>query len=175
LPPLRLRPHLAADSRLPVLRSGHKYPRGVRTLPVVVVALAVLAFAAPASAFSPVSTTVSPKTGGHKRAFTVSFVARDVVGDLADLEGSSYTVELAGRRVRTPCDDEETRPIIGLIPAGYRVTVRLRPDTGGWCRGRLSGTVTIVDYGCREPSSSGALNCGLGQEHVVGRFSVRVR
>jgi len=100
-----------------------------------------------------VSVRVSPRRGGRKTTFVISFTAPS---------SARYTVDIAGPR-SSRCDLTRIGPG-HRYKKGMRVRIKIYPDIRGWCRGRYRVTVDEV----AGPS--------LDERFVVGkRVGFRVR
>jgi hypothetical protein len=116
---------------------------------------------------------VHPHAGNRQTTFAVTLTAGDDLG-VHGVVQSGYRIEVTSDR--RGCAGTG----VGLPSAtkGQRLTVRLAPPRGGWCRGRFSG-VLLFQRGpyCPTPAPGQPPRpCPLfpTQELDVGRFAFRV-
>jgi hypothetical protein len=136
--------------------------------------LLILAFAATSAsaAGTAVSPRVSPKTGGPKTAFTVSFKTRQETSR-AGIIDRHYPVEISRKRRKGCIYLRSVRVRYARSGVRVRTVVRAGKRTARWCRGAFTGRVFYVE----EPSCRNQPGCPSfpSTRRQVGKFSVRVR
>jgi hypothetical protein len=121
---------------------------------LVLAVLAVVGLGAvPALAQSSTKIKVSPRTGGKKAKFGVSFQAPDSVST-----GSQYTISATGPANKHGCVASASQSVFSA-QQGSMVKVMLKPGSGKrWCFGTFKGTVERVIRpacgGCPPPPST---------------------
>jgi hypothetical protein len=140
------------------------------SVPVILAATAIVPAAVGAG--DGVSPKVSPKSGGTKQTFTVSFTPRQRTG-VKGVVSTYYSVE-ARTRARSGCVAARVVKVTNTR-AGVKRRALLKPGSK-WCKGRFTGNVWLVSQPrCGTKPKPGPCPTFPATRRRAGSFSYRVR